>query len=285
MQNRREFIAGSLMSLAADVASAALAKRSWPPLGVQLFTVRKLIETDLPGTLAAIRKIGYSTVETFSGQYKTSAHDLRKTIRDAGLQVPSGHFDYSDFGSRYEYAKELELKYMVCASVPESLGSSLDGFKRAADQYNKWGEKAAAMDMQFAFHNHNTEFREYGDTTGIATLLKHTDPHLVHWEMDCYWVAQAGHSPVGMLRKYSGRIALLHLKDRKAGAKTSLDLGPGSQDFTEVGNGTLNWREILPLARNEGTRYMYVEQDVTQRPPLESLRISYDYLQRLMRRS
>jgi sugar phosphate isomerase/epimerase len=138
------------------------------------------------------------------------------------------------------------------------------------------------MGMQFAFHNHNSEFQTYGGMTGIATLMKHTDPHLVQWQMDCYWVAQAGQSPVTMLHRYPGRITLLHLKDRKAGAATSLQTGPQSRHFTEVGNGTLDWKKILPLAEKEGVRYMFVEQDTTERPPLESLKISYDNLQKLM---
>ncbi|MGC1784098.1 MAG: sugar phosphate isomerase/epimerase [Acidobacteriaceae bacterium] len=282
MHTRREFLTGAATGLAtAAVAPLAFAERGWPPLGVQLYTVRNQVQSDLSGPLAAIRKIGYTTVETYAAQYKISAQDLRKAILDAGLKVPSGHFGYDGFDAKYDYAKELGLKYMVCSSVPESLGSSLDGFKRGAEQYNKWGEKAKTMGMQFAFHNHNSEFQTYGGATGIETLLKNTDPHLVQWQMDCYWVAQAGYSPVKMLHEYAGRITLLHLKDRKAGAKPSLQTG-GTQYFTEIGNGTLDWKKILPLGRKEGVRYMFVEQDTTERPPLESLKISYDNLQKLM---
>lgn len=283
MHTRREFLAGAATGLAtAALTPLAFAKGSWPPLGVQLYTVRQQAQTDLPGVLAAIRKIGYTTVETYAAQYKISAQDLQKAIVDAGLKVPSGHFSYKGFDDKYDYAKELGLKFMVCSSVPESMGSSLDGFKRAADQYNTWGEKAKKMGMQFAFHNHNSEFQTYGGATGIETLLKNTDPHLVQWQMDCYWVVQAGHNPVTMLHKYAGRITTLHLKDRKAGAKVSLETGRDAQHFTEVGNGTLDWKKILPLARKEGVRYMFVEQDTTERPPLESLQISYDNLQKLM---
>ncbi len=288
MNTRREFLTAAIAGAAiAGVATAAfprvaLAERAWPPLGVQLYTVRQPIQSDLHGVLSTIRKIGYTTVETYAAQYKISAQDLRTAILHAGLKVPSGHFVYNGFDKNYDYAKELGLKYMVCSSVPESMGNSVDGFKRAADQYNKWGEKARNMGMQFAFHNHNSEFQIYGGMTGIEILLKNTDPHLVQWQMDCYWVAQAGHSPNTMLHKYAERITLLHLKDRKAGATTSLQTGPGSQHFTEIGNGTLDWRKILPLARNEDVRYMFVEQDTTERPPLESLRISYDNLQKFM---
>ncbi len=283
MPTRREFLTATIAGVAtAAFTPLAYAERAWPPLGVQLYTVRQQVQTDLAGTLAAIRKIGYTTVETYAAQYKIGANDLRKAIVDAGLKVPSGHFGYGGFDAKYDYAKELGLKYMVCSSIPESLGNSVDGFKRGADQYNQWGEKARKMGMQFAFHNHNSEFQTYGGMTGIEILLKNTDPHLVQWQMDCYWVVQAGRSPITMLHEYADRITLLHLKDRNADAKVSLETGPGSQYFTEIGTGTLDWRKILPLARNEGVRYMFVEQDTTELPPLQSLRISYNNLQKFM---
>jgi len=284
MHTRREFVAGAIAGIAtASLPPKAFAAPSAPPLGVQLYTVRNLVSTDLPGTLATIRKIGYRTVETFAAQYgKSSAQDLQKTIVDAGLTAPSGHFGYEDFDTSFDYAKQLGLKYMVCSSVPKSVGNSLDGFKRAADQYNAWGAKAKKLGMQFAFHNHNSEFESFNGTTGFDELMKVTDPALVQWQMDCYWVAEAGQSPVAMLHKYGHRMASLHLKDRKPGAATSVQLNAQAQHFTEVGNGTLDWKKILPLAEKEGIRYMFVEQDTTERPPLESLQISYTNLEKFL---
>ena len=172
---------------------------------------------------------------------------------------------------------------MICSSVPDSLGTSVEGFKSAAKQFNAWGAKAKRMGMQFAFHNHNTEFQRYGGRTGIAIVMEETDPRLVQWQMDCYWVAEAGTSPAAMLLKYPGRITTLHLKDRKAGFPTSVEPGHQSAHFTEVGTGTIDWKKILPLAEKEGVRFMFVEQDITELPPLQSLKISYDNIQRLLK--
>ncbi len=283
MHTRREFLAGALAGVATTALEpAGFAERPWPPLGLQLYTVRQQVESDLSGTLAAIRKIGYRTVESYAAEYKISARDLRQAVLDSGLTFPSGHFGYKGFDDMFDYAKALGVEYMVCSSVPESIGNSQDGFKRAADQYNAWGKKAKDMEMQFAFHNHNSEFQSYGGTTGFEILMQNTDPHLVQWQMDCYWVAQAGRDPVAMLRNYSKRITLLHLKDRKAGAQPSVEVGPQARHFTEVGSGTLDWKAILPLARKQDVRYMFVEQDITERPPMESIQISYDYLRKLM---
>lgn len=265
------------------MTARSFAKAPDRPLGVQLYTVRSLVGTDLPGTLRAIRKIGYETVETYVAEYKMSARELRTAIEDAGLKATSAHFGYNDFDSRFDYGKELGIELIVCSMVPLTIANSADGYKRGAEQYNQWGEKAKSMGIQFGFHNHNVEFNEFDGKTGLEILLENTNPATVHWQMDCYWVAQSGHDPVAMLRKYGNRINSLHVKDRKPGATVTLETGPKSAFFTEVGNGTMDWKDILRLSRN--APYLYVEQDQTDRPPLESLQISYGNLVKLTEQS
>jgi sugar phosphate isomerase/epimerase len=279
MLTRRAFVGTAAAGAAAlAVAPRVFAKNVDQPLGVQLYTVRSIIGNDLSGTLAAIRKIGYRTVETFVAEYKMPAKDLRQAIQDAGLIVPSAHFGYSDFGSRFDYAKDLGVECVVCSSIPATIANSADGYKKAAEQYNAWGEQAKKMGLKFGFHNHNMEFKDYGGVTGFEVLIQNTDPALVQWQMDCYWVAQAGHDPVEMLRKYGKRMQSLHVKDRKPNVPTSTDTGAASAHFTEVGSGTLDWTTILKLAEKNHIPNMYVEQDQVERPPLESLQISYTNL-------
>ena len=280
MQTRREFLGSAVAAAAMGVTASALAKSSDRPLGVQLYTVRNLVGTDFPGTLKAIRKIGYQTVETYVAEYKMTAKELRTAIEDAGLKATSAHFGYNDFDSRFEYGKELGAELIVCSMVPLAIANSADGYKRGAEQYNVWGRRAKSMGLTFGFHNHNVEFNQFEGKTGLEILLENTDPALVDWQMDCYWVAQAGGDPVAMLRKYGERINSLHIKDRKPGATVTLETGPKSAFFTEVGNGTMDWKDILRLGRN--APYLYVEQDQTDKPPLESLEISYDNLVKLM---
>jgi len=283
MLTRREFVRNAAAgATAAALAPGAFAKKSDRPIGVQLYTVRSVLANDVPGTLAAIRKIGYRTVETFVAEYKMSAKDLRQAILDAGLEVPSAHFAYNDFGSRFDYAKELGVECVVCSSVPDKMADSADGFKQAAEQYNQWGSQAKDRGLKFGFHNHNIEFREYDGKTGIDILLGNTDPALVGWQMDCYWVAQAGHDPVKMLREHGKRMQSLHLKDRKAGATVTLSTGPGSAFFTEVGEGTLDWPAIFREAVHFNIPNMYVEQDQTDKPPLQSLEISYTNIEKYL---
>lgn len=265
--------------LARGGGAAAAAHR---PLGVQLYTVRDAAERDLPGVLAAVRKIGFREVETYWNVYTHPAAELRRMITDHGLRVPSGHFDYDGLESKIDYAKTLGVQYMICPMLPEKMWNELDGYKRAAQQLNVWGEKVQKAGMQLGFHNHNYEFKRFGGTTGFATLMNETDPKLVCLEMDCYWIVEAGGDPLKMLERYSNRIKELHLKDRKSGFPTSQVKDAAAEHFTEVGSGTIHWKPILAAAEKLSIKHFYVERDSGDLPPLESLRISFEYLQPLM---
>jgi sugar phosphate isomerase/epimerase len=283
MINRRDFLqlsAAVLGSLA--LRDPLFAAAGTFPLGVQLYTVREQAEKDLGATLAHISMIGYKEVETYWSVYSHPAKELRSMIVSNGLSVPSGHFDYDGLEGKLDYAKELGVQYVVCPMLPKDMWTSADGFKKAADQFNKWGEKVHGMGMQFGFHNHNYEFQKFGNTTGFDILTTTTDPKLVCLEMDCYWITQAGQDPVAMLKKFGSRIQLLHLKDRKPGFPTSQTLGPDAEHFTEVGTGTIDWKTIIATAQKTGVKHYFVERDSGSTPAFESLRISYDNLSKIL---
>lgn len=266
----------------------ALSATAWPaiafgagkhiPLGVQLYTVRDLAQKNLLQTLKQIRAIGYDEVELFPPIYKYSARELLSLVHRAGLTATSGHFNYEDFTSKISYARHLGLKWMVCPMLPKAQWGTPEGFRRAATAFNQWGKLCQQHDMRFAFHNHNYEFQDLKGTTGYDILLKETDPDLVWLEMDCYWITQAGRDPVLLLNQLGKRVRLLHLKDRKSGFPTSQELNAAASHFTEVGSGTINWRALLTLAQKLGVEHYYVEQDESDKSPLDSLKISYQYL-------
>ena len=285
MLTRRDFLRSSSVALCSLAASRFAFAGAAPSVGVQLYTVRDEAEVNLPRLLKELRTIGYNYVETYWNVYTHPATELRQMILDAGFSVPSGHFDYDGLDGKFDYAKQLGVQFMVCPMLPKNLWGSLEGFQKAADQFNRWGERARNMDMHFAFHNHNYEFRHFGQTTGFETLIQRTDPNLVSFEMDCYWITQAGEDPVAMLRKLGKRIRLLHLKDRAPGFPASQELNAAAEHFTEVGNGSIDWKMILNAARQNGIEYKFVEQDHCDHPPIESLRISYRNVVELIRDS
>src|ERR1700722_5387750 len=285
MVNRRLFLQLSIAGAGGLAATGLLGEEGRSlkvrPLGVQVYTVRQEAERDLPAVLEAVRKIGYTEVETYWDIYGHPVAELRRMIGDHGLRVPSGHFNYDGLEAKIDYAKALGVEYVICPMLPESMWFTLYGYKRAADQFNIWGEKIHRAGMQFGFHNHNYEFRRFGETTGYETLMKQCDPKLVCIEMDCYWITQAGGDPLEMFQQYGDRIKLLHLKDRKSGFPTNQVKDAAAEHFTEVGAGTIHWQEILAAAEKNGVKHYFVERDSGDLPALESLRVSYQNLQKM----
>ncbi len=280
MNTRREFLTFSMMAIAAAKLRAQSPKRQ--PIGLQLYTVRKQAEADLPKTLAEVRRAGYDEVELYWNVYSHSAAELRRMLGDAALVAPSGHFDYDGLESKLDYAHEVGVKYVICPMLPKTMWTSAKGFQDAAEQFNKWGAQVRAGGMTFGFHNHNYEFRQFGQETGFDILMKNTDPKLVKLEMDCYWVTQAGRDPVAMLNEYGDRIRMLHLKDRKTGFAPSQELNQAAQHFTEFGTGSIKWEPILAKAKALGVEHYFIEQDEMERPPMESIRISLENARKLV---
>lgn len=285
LQTRRQFLRNTTAAAAA-LALGTKAHAEAAPMsafGVQLYTARKDMMTDPANTLKTIRQIGYRCAETFAAEYKnTSAKDLRKMITDADLALPSAHFGYNNMEPSFDYAKELGVRYIVVGSTPVNIANSADGFKRAAQQYNQWGEQSSKLGLSFAFHNHNSEFQSFDGRTGLEILLAETDPHLVQWQMDCYWATEAGFDPVQLIHQHGHRLQSLHFKDRKPGFPPSTVLGKDAQHFTEVGTGTLNFPAIWNAGSAVGIKYFFVEQDTTEIPALDSLKISFTNLKRLL---
>jgi sugar phosphate isomerase/epimerase len=282
MVTRRNFLKSSVAALP---MLALQDKTGFPaahqPLGVQLYTVRNLAEANLPAVLRQIHSIGYQEVETYWNVYTHPAKELRHMIDDAGLSVPSGHFDYDGFSGKFDYAKQLGVNWMVCPMLPKSNWSSWDGFHAAARQFNEWGKRARDLGMRFAFHNHDYEFKALNGKPGYDLLLDETDPTLVFFEMDCYWITQSGNDPVEMLKRLGNRVRMLHLKDHLPGFPPSNDMDESSSHFTEVGHGSINWKAILDTAQRMRIEYYFVEQDQSS-SPLASIRSSYEYLRTLL---
>jgi sugar phosphate isomerase/epimerase len=254
------------------------------PIGVQLYTVRNELAKDLPGTIKKVAAIGYKQVEIFDFYGKNSA-EMRKLLKDNGLTAPSAHYQVAQIKSSWEqqieYAQAIGLKYMVNAITWPPERNSLDDYKGLAELFNKAGEQCGKAGIQFAYHNHNFEFKMFDGVVAYDELLRLTDPKLVQFEMDCFWVTRAGKDPVEYFQRHPGRFPLLHVKDLKKGYPTTVedDFKPGP--FAEVGQGVIDWKRIFGAAAKAGVKHYYVEQDECEQSPLESIRISFEYLKNL----
>jgi sugar phosphate isomerase/epimerase len=288
-QNRRSFIAQSA-SLAAGLGAlrvnnlfggTASAELAWPgPIGLALYTVRTEFESQPAQTLKKAAAIGYKEVE--GGMGKISAEELSGYLKDAGLRMPSGQFEHPSSVEKYakviDYARKIGMQYVTCSF---SDAKTADGWKKIADDFNRAGKQVAEAGMQFAYHNHLQEFRPLGNTNGYEILIADTDPKLVKFQIDVFWMTWAKQDPVAYLKKLAGRVPMLHIKDRKKDWRWDPLNFPKDKEvpYTEVGSGAVDWKAIF--AHAAGVKHIFVEQDYWDREPIESARMSYEYLKGL----
>ncbi|HEY6291270.1 MAG TPA: sugar phosphate isomerase/epimerase [Terriglobia bacterium] len=302
--NRREFLRGSAAALAVGALGRVSRLAANPlglPIGLELYTVRQQFTTDAKRTLAQVAAIGYQEVELFSfAKYKPA--ELKQMVEAAGLKAPSGHCSAQDLAKDtsplIDSFRDAGVSYMICAFPGHRPGTaqstlqvagqgfnphfSEDDYKWMAETFNQVGASCQKAGLQFGYHNHNLDFIPFEDgQLALDYLLQQTDPKLVQLEMDCYWVSRAGKDPLDYMKRYPGRIPILHLKDMKPGVTPTTDISKGGDAFTEVGRGTIDWKRIFQAAPEAGVKHYFVEQDKCDGPPMESAKISYEYLKNL----
>lgn len=283
MLTRRQFsslAAGATgAAFAAPLTLQAAATRSGIDFGIQLYMVRNDI-SDLGATLKLIHDIGYASVETYPIVYNRPARELKALIAGIGLKAPSGHFNYPTLEADVDYAAELGLEYMVCPMIARPLWDSLDGFRQAAEHLNKAAAKARAAGLKFGYHPHNYEYRALQGGRGFEVLMRELDPS-VRLELDIYWAIEGGENPLHLMKKYRDRLALIHIKDRKPGFGFTYAPDEHAAHFTEAGSGTIDWKTNLAEARGLGVKLFFVDQDGTDLPIEQSLRVNWKYLSQL----
>tara|TARA_A100001011_G_scaffold192644_1_gene201253 strand:- start:21193 stop:22083 length:891 start_codon:yes stop_codon:yes gene_type:complete len=236
-------------------------------MGLQLFTVRDAMAKDPVDTLKKVKAMGYQDFETYGFNPKTKeiygfkVSDFKKILDDLDLTTTSGHFGFSD----YFDASEDELKWFVDQSIDASKKLNApyitwpwvhpdhrnpESFKVLADKLNRIGEQVKAADLEFAYHNHGYEFENWEGTTGHEILMKTTDEDLVKLQMDMYWVVHSGKTPKELVDQHPGRYTMWHIKD----------MDKVTRDYSELGNGSIDYIKILPDSKKSGLKYYYIEQ-------------------------
>jgi sugar phosphate isomerase/epimerase len=154
--------------------------------------------------------------------------------------------------------------------MPQEYRATEEGFRRFAAQANQIGEQLSKAGLTLSYHNHSFEFVHFGRYTGLDMILQETDPRYLKAELDVYWIQHGGGDPATWIMKMSGRMPVVHLKD--------MVVLNGQPAMAEIGEGNLNWPTILRACQEATVEWYAVEQDVCQRDPFESLKISYDNL-------
>ncbi|MDQ2776120.1 MAG: sugar phosphate isomerase/epimerase [Acidobacteriota bacterium] len=271
---RRTFVAQSAALLAASKLAFAdkLRKNN---LGVQLYTVRNIIASDPAKVLQEIREIGYAEIEATADTLK----EAWSAIQNSGLKAISVHLNTNPTDDELADAKTKGFEYAVVPYIPPSMRGGVDVMKKLAASLQAAGKRAQSHGLQLCYHSHAFEYEPMDGTTPLQILMGETQPDAVKLELDIFWAAVAGHNPVDLLKTYSGRIPLLHLKDKEKGvpAKPQYNENVPKDAFKEIGNGSIDIPAVLTAANAAGVKHYFVEQDQTP-DPIASLRQSYTYL-------
>ncbi|APU67664.1 MULTISPECIES: sugar phosphate isomerase/epimerase family protein [Christiangramia] len=256
-------------------------------LGIQLYSLRDIINKQPEAVLENLAQIGFTEIETYGltdgKMYGLTPGKLQQIFKKNYLKSPSGHYglekmlagDFEELKEVIAVAKTLEQEYITVPSIPENLRQTAADYKTIARRLNRAGELCKEADLKIAYHNHDFEFDKLGNSeyNGYEILLQHTNQELVKFEMDVYWVVRSGLDPINVLEQFPGRFDLLHIKDMD---KTNQDLN------TEIGNGSIDYQEILKRISNKSSWHYIIEQENFNKDYYASLKQSADYLAKII---
>lgn len=250
-----------------------------PELAAQLFTVRQYVQTldGLRESIDKICQIGYKAVQV-SGIGAIANEDVKRVMDDHGMTICITHISYDQLWNHTDDViaqhKLWDCKNVAIGSMPPQFRGEEANYHRFAKEATEIGKKLADAGLTFSYHNHSFEFTRFGSRTGMDIIYGESDPRYLMAEIDTYWVQHGGADPAAWIRKMKNRMPVVHLKDM-----TVVPEGHGAmQMMAEVGEGNLNWPVILDACKEAGVQWYAVEQDICQRDPFESLKISYNNL-------
>lgn len=282
-------------------------------IGLQIYTLRDLLNKDPKSTLETVSKIGYAHIETYGVDVLNNSFwglkvpELKKILADNNLLTHSGHYDLSKYLDKnssekesiekyIEIAAELGQKYIIAPTGPMNDVKSLTqaDYQYAADQLNKAGELAKKSGITIGYHNHFWEFKDFANNTkGLDIMLAFTEADLVAFELDIYWTEKAGLSAETYFKRYPGRFKMWHIKDMDKAFTTAitteeivnrpLDSIFKEIKYTEVGSGSIDYVNLTQKATEAGLEFAFVEQDDIYLPnKYDSIKKSYDFVQKYL---
>ena len=239
-------------------------------IAAELYTLRDHLRD--PEMIAAgvdrVRSIGYEGVE-LAGLGPIEPARLAGLLRDTGLVACSVHVPWDRLREETDAVIE-DCRIWACDHVavpvlpPEYRSAS--GYGRFAVEAGEVAARLREAGVRLSYHNHSFELERYGAETGLEILYRSSDPSLVGAQIDTYWIQHGGGSPAGWIRRLGGRLQSVHLKD--------MAVSGGEPVMAEIGEGNLDWRDVLAACSEAGVHWLIVEQDVCRRDPFESLAIS-----------
>lgn len=244
-------------------------------IGAQLYTISKSIQTieDFDESCRKVKEMGYRIIQ-ISGT-PLAAADMKPIIDRYGLEVVVTHRDYEEFRDNPEeiidYNKTLGCELCGIGAMPKDYRVSSETVSEFIEGMNRAAAKLHSEGLYLGYHNHAFEFARQDGRFIMDRLIEETNPENTKFIVDTYWLQVGGMNPESYIRKLGDRAMAVHFKDLKM--KTD-----NKYEMAEIGEGNLDWDAIIKACEEAGTKWALVEQDVCQRDPFESLKMSYDYL-------
>lgn len=262
-QSRRSFLKTSGM-LASGLAigsipflkSCTAAEAEYAPFGLQLYTLRDVIGDDPEGIITQVAEAGYKQIESYEGRqgmfWGMGNTGFKQFMDDLGVEMISTHANvFQNYEQKVEDLAAIGVPNIVSPWIGPQ--ETIDDFKSYAEQFNRMGEIARDAGLRFSYHNHAYTFEELEGQLPQDILMSETDPELVDFQMDIFWVVAAGHDPNEWFRKYPGRFTSTHVKDYQ-----EFD---GERESVILGNGTIDFANVLQVAEENGVTWNIVEQE------------------------
>jgi sugar phosphate isomerase/epimerase len=290
--NRRDFIVQSTSAMSASFLGlygfSNLSSAKFK-MGLQLFTVREPLTKDVAGTIKKIAGIGYEDCETYGYDpvqgkyYGLTAPAFKQLLAENNMVTTSGHYDFTKF---FDKPADAIMRYTdQCIEGAHAVGHryitwpwldpafrSLENFRLLSEKLNAIGERVNKAGLGFAYHNHDFEFKDHDGENGYNIIMRETDPALVKLQMDLYWIMHSSKmSPSELFSRQPGRFVMWHIKD----------MDKISRDYSELGNGSIDFTVILPEASRAGLQYYYIEQGGNfAKNPIQSITDSAVYFKK-----
>ena len=238
-------------------------------IGVQLYTVRSLLPDDFAGTLSAIAGIGFREVE-FAGYFGHSAAAVAEILDQNGLAAPAAHVPLealeNDLEGTLEFARAVGHRILVCPWLQPEDRTSIARYRELARFWNEVGAACREVGLRFGYHNHDFEFDTVDGEIPFDVLLAETDPELVEFELDLFWITKGGRDPLDYFERHPGRFTLCHVKDMGSDG-----------EMVSVGAGEIDFASIFAHAQTAGLEHYFVEHDNPE-DPLASIEAGYRHL-------
>lgn len=236
-----------------------------PVIGIQLWSLRDSFKKDLPGTLDKIQKLGLTEVEV-AGVQGRKPEEFRKMLDARNIKAISGHWPFERLEKEpqavADEAKALGCSYVACAWVPHATADFTEAdARKAIAVFNKAGEVMNGNGLKFCYHAHGYEFQPYGDGTLYDLMMKEMKPGVADFEMDVFWMVVPGQDPVALLKKYTTRYKLMHLKDRSKGRPKSMSGHAPNEESVACGTGEVDWKAVIAESEKIGIEHYFIEDE------------------------